>query len=88
MSQLPSSPTKIFDHPIIGIDQQQQFKANFEEMIMDEGNEIPTIELEQPRRCPCAAAVVALRERVVLERVGTAGADEPRDGSAPGGSRV
>lgn len=54
MSQLPSSPTKIFDHPIIGIDQQQQFKANYEEMIMDEGNEIPTIELEQPQKVPHA----------------------------------
>ena len=31
MAQLPSSPTKIFDHPIIGIDQQQQIKVvNFE----------------------------------------------------------
>ena len=27
MAQLPSSPTKIFDHPIIGIDQQQQIKV-------------------------------------------------------------
>ena len=50
---MPSSPTKIFDHPIIGFDQQQQFKANFEEM-MDAANDNQNNIEQQPQKVPHA----------------------------------
>ena len=49
---MPSSPTKIFDHPIIGFDQQQQFKANLEEMSIANDNQ-SNVE-QQPQKVPHA----------------------------------